>query len=113
MELFALRNNVLTTYGLNKKASNLVKPEISDYRNIKYNVGGSIELNPSIELKYKFIEKLILSTSFGTKLKFERKVINPIQKEGRPDKNSFDYIEKSFGFRSLSPIVKLNLEYRW
>ena len=96
LELFALRNNVLTTYGLNKKASNLVKPEISDYRNIKYNVGGSIELNPSIELKYKFIEKLILSTSFGTKLKFERKVINPIQKEGRPDKNSFDYIEKKF-----------------
>jgi len=113
LELFALRNNVLTTYGLNKKASNLVKPEISDYRNIKYNVGGSIELNPSIELKYKFIEKLMLSTSFGTKLKFERKVINPIQEDGRPDKNSFDYIEKSFGFRSLSPTVKLNLEYRW
>lgn len=101
------------TYKQDEVESNMEKPKASDYKNLQYNIGGKIEFIPSVGLEYKIMEKLILSSTIANKLEFGRKVVNLITEEDRPDKDSYGYIEKTFGFRSLAPSIEIKLEYRW
>ncbi|WP_277287155.1 hypothetical protein [Sneathia sanguinegens] len=113
LDLFALRENKIMTYKQDEVESNMEKPKASDYKNLQYNIGGKIEFIPSVGLEYKIMEKLILSSTIANKLEFGRKVVNLITEEDRPDKDSYGYIEKTFGFRSLAPSIEIKLEYRW
>ena len=113
LDLFALRENKIMTYKQDEVESNMEKPKASDYKNLQYNIGGKIEFIPSVGLEYKIMEKLILSSTIANKLEFGRKVVNLITEEDKPDKDSYGYIEKTFGFRSLAPSIEIKLEYRW
>lgn len=93
--------------------SNKKAPEISDYRQYRYNLGGEIKVNPFVEVKYSPIEKLDLNTKLEVELNFAKEVVNIIKNDKRPDNGQYSYIDKNFGFKKLSPKIAFELKYRW
>lgn len=89
------------------------KPEVSDYRNTKVNVGGLVELKPNVSLEYDILKNLKLNAGVDTIILFERKVFNKIVDDTRPDDGLYGPIDKKFEFKKLVPKVSLGLNYTW
>lgn len=89
------------------------KPVLSNYREVNWNLGGKIEIIPNIKFNIKPIEKLDLEIGLGSKILFERKVLNVIENEYRKDDGKFGEIDKYFGFKKLEPKISIMLMYKW
>lgn len=115
LEFFALRSEKLFTYKNteNYRKSNKEKPQISDYRTTRWNIGGEIKTIGTVGIDYAVTNNLNLKGKLNSKLEFAREVINKINDDTRPDKDSFGWIDKSFGFKKFVPSVEFNLEYKW
>ena len=108
-----LRNEKLYHYNINDIESYKEKPLISDTFNTRYNIGGSLEINPKFNLEYMLTKNLSLDGSLGLNLVFEKKVINLIKDSRRPDNGQFGPVDKKFEFRKLNPMLEFNLKYTW
>ena len=108
-----LRNEKLYHYNINDIESYKEKPLISDTFNTRYNIGGSLEINPKFNLEYMLTKNLSLDGSLGLNLVFEKKVINLIKDSRRPDNGQFGPVDKKFEFRKLNPTFEFNLKYTW
>lgn len=115
LEFFALRSEKLFTYKNteNYRKSNKEKPQISDYRTTRWNIGGEIKTIGTVGIDYAVTNNLNLKGKLNSKLEFAREVINKINDDTRPDKDSFGWIDKSFGFKKFVPSIEFNLEYKW
>ncbi|CAM3479693.1 hypothetical protein [Pseudostreptobacillus hongkongensis] len=115
LDLFALRAEKM--YHYKELDSELKegeeKPQLSDYRTRRYNIGGSIEVKPRVSLEYDILSNLKLNAGLNTSLLFERKVFNKIVDDKRPDNGLYGAIDKEFKFKKLVPSINLGLEYRW
>lgn len=89
------------------------KPLVSNEYETKVNVGGNVNIKPAVELKYKPIEKLEITSSLGAEVLFEKKVVNMIKDSSRPDNGLYGEIDKEFKFRKLEPVIEFGLKYVW
>ncbi|WP_156299655.1 hypothetical protein [Streptobacillus canis] len=115
LDLFALRSIKMYHYK-NQDAElkeNQEKPRLSDYRNTIFNLGGAIDLKPSISLEYDILKNLKLSAALDTTVLFEKKVFNKIVDNKRPDDGLYGPIDKKIEFKKLVPNVSLGLSYTW
>ncbi len=108
-----LRSEKMYNYNTNDIEKTKEKPMLSDAVNNKYNLGGSFELKPKVSVVYMPIKNLELSSGFEISTLFEKKVIDLIKDEKRPDEGLFGPIDKKFEFRKLKPSLTLNLKYKW
>ncbi|WP_068267972.1 hypothetical protein [Caviibacter abscessus] len=92
---------------------NRIDLETSSYYNMKYNVGGKIEIVPKVKVKYDFIENFNLSGLLELNIDFGRKVLNKIEDKKRTDYGTYGPVDRVFKLRKISPKVGLELEYKW
>ncbi len=116
LEFLALRDQRLHNYKNREQDRPVNKTNLltSDYRNVNWNVGGNITINPNVKIEYKPTSKLTVTGGLNTKLVFEREIVNKINNfKGRPDHGTYGWADKNFGFKKFVPGFSLNLEYRW
>lgn len=115
IEDLVLRNERMYNYNSLEKdiPEGKMNPLLSDDIKMQHNFGGSIEITPNVSLSYKPIEQLELSTKIDTLILFERKVVDKINNEDRPDNELYGAIDKSFGYKKLVPKVSFSLGYNW
>lgn len=108
-----LRNEKMYSYNINDISVEKEIPKVSDDMVTNTNVGGKIEIIPSIKFDYTPINKLELSSKIGMNLLFERKVIDKISDKDRVDDGQYGAIDKKFDFRHMKPVIELNVKYMW
>lgn len=112
LDFLNLRNEKLYNYTRdieNYKETPILDTELKS----KTNIGGKIEIIPNFEIIYTPIEKLEIKSNIGLSTLFERKVINIIDNEDRPDNKFYGAIDKKFDFRAIIPNLDINLKYSW
>lgn len=113
IETLIVRNEKVFNYNTSDIESYKEKPLVSDYRKTLVNFGGRLVLTPKVEVRYKALENLVVSTSLASELLFEKNVLNIIKDEDRPDNGQFGAVDKQFDFRHLKPIFNVSVKYNW
>lgn len=113
LDTLVLRNEKVYHYNDGDNDDSKEKPLVSDEYKTKVNVGGNINIKPVVEFKYNPIEKLELTSSIGTEILFEKKVVNLIKDSSRPDNGLYGKTDKEFKFRKLEPVFEFGLKYIW
>lgn len=76
-------------------------------------VGFKIDLEPSVDVKYTIIDGLELTGSASVNTSFAKNVINKINNEDSSDNGRYSTVDKTFGFRQITPKLGIKLEYKW
>lgn len=72
-----------------------------------------MKLNPYVNLKYNIVEKLFLNFGVDLGINVERKVINLVKDDKRPDNGAYSYMDKNFGLKDGNLKFELGLKYKW
>lgn len=115
LQMFALKPIKYSNY---KNTNEYVEdgkqiPLLSSDREIKYNIGGKVDITPKVNVEYNILDNLSLKSGVKASLIFEREVVNKIKDNTRPDDGLYGFIDKSFTFKKLVPSINLELEYKW
>lgn len=113
IEILRLTKEKMYHFKVNKTPKHKMEPLTSDYRNIRHNVGGKINIEPFVKLKYSPVKNLDLNFGYKNTLEFKKEVINIIKDDKRPDNGQYSYIDKEFKISKLNAILEFGLEYSW
>lgn len=108
-----LRSEKMYNYNTGNIESYKEKPILDTDTKSNTNVGGKVLLSPNVSLEYIPITNLKLSSKLGFDVLFERKIINIIKDDYRPDKNNYGAVDKNFEFRNITPNISLDMTYSW
>lgn len=113
IDTLVLRQEKMYHYKTNDLKSYQENPKLSDDYKTNVNIGGKINIKPSLGISYEPIEKLELLAAIKGNIEFEKKVVNKIDDKERIDNGLFGPIDKKFEFRKLEPILELGIKYSW
>lgn len=115
LEMFALKPIKYSNYKNTSEFADDGKqvPLLSTDREIKYNIGGKVDVAPKVDVEYSILDNLVLKSGVKANLIFEREVVNKIEDSTRPDDGLYGFIDKKFTFKKLVPSINLELEYKW
>lgn len=77
------------------------------------NIGGKINVVPSVNLKYDFTDKFNLETGVSLNVLFAKKVINQINDSKRTDDGLYGPMDREFKLRNITPEFNISLNYEW
>lgn len=100
-------------YNMYKLPSDKSRLITSDSYKKVINIGGKIEIEPSINVNYEVIKNLILNGGLKTNIVFERNILDKVDDSDRVDNGLYSYADKNFGFKKFIPKAILGLEYKW
>lgn len=114
LETLLLRSEKMYSYTSNSEnTEEKIEPLLSDDIHKRFNVGGKVESNVKLGIEYKILKGLSFNALGSLGVKLEKKVIDKVVDEYRPDKGQYARIDKDFKYKGTNLGIKLGIKYEW